>query len=75
MQHCPSLFTSLTIATRDLEESEELMVDYNLFRDVVVVDQIALAAVYEGALSCDYHSDYGNYSQNLCKANSYGVCY
>ena len=59
IQRCPSLFASLTVATRDLEEGEELMVDYNLFRDVVVVDQIALDVVYEGAPSCHYQSDYG----------------
>jgi len=38
IQRRPSLFASLTVATRDLEEGEELMVDYNLFRDVVDED-------------------------------------
>ena len=38
LQRRPSLFSSLTVATRDLDIGEELMVDYSMFRDVVDED-------------------------------------
>ena len=56
-----SLFASFTMATRDLEEDEELMVDYNLFRDIVVVDQNTLDTAYKGTPPFHYQNDYSIY--------------